>query len=157
VTITKTSNRISVVHWHGQKTKVRKLSGHWLCLRTYDCKQTNRVLAKKLEQPDRMPVLNVSALVMVKIGTVTQWITILDGPLLDSTSDCGKCNTLFLLCLYLSQGENSYHMIPYHYPRRNSMIWGENTFIKYQKHHHHGGAIQCYSSMAMVNYPIPSW
>ena len=70
VTITKTSNRISVVHCHGQKTKVRKLSGHWLCLRTYDCKQTNRVLAKKLEQPDRMPVLNVSALVMVKIDTL---------------------------------------------------------------------------------------
>ncbi len=31
----------------------------------------NRVLAEKLQQPDRMPVLNASALVMVKIDTVT--------------------------------------------------------------------------------------
>jgi hypothetical protein len=44
VTITKTSNKISVVHWqwHGQKTKARKLSGRWLCLRTYDYKQTKQ-------------------------------------------------------------------------------------------------------------------
>ncbi len=44
VTITKTSNRISVVHWHwhGQKTEVKKLSGRWLCLRTYDYKQTKQ-------------------------------------------------------------------------------------------------------------------
>ncbi len=64
--------------------------------------------------------------------------------------------TFFLLCLYLSWGENSYPMIPYHYPHKNSTIWGENTLIKHQKHHKHGGAVQCYMGMAMVNYPIPS-
>jgi hypothetical protein len=34
-----------------------------------------------------------------------QWIVILDGPLLDSTSDYSKCNILFLQCLYLLRGE----------------------------------------------------
>ncbi len=46
------------------------------------------------------------------------WISILDDPLLDSMSDYSKCNILILLYLYLLQGENSYPMIPYHYPHR---------------------------------------
>jgi hypothetical protein len=79
------------------------------------------------------------------------WIVILYGPLLNSTSNYSKCNILFLLCLNSLRDENSYPMIPYHYRRRNSTIWGENTLIKHQKHHHHGGAVWCYSGMAMVN------
>jgi hypothetical protein len=51
--------------------------------------------------------------------------------LLDSTSDYSKCDILFLLCLNLSQCENSYPTIPYHYRHRNSTILGENTLIKH--------------------------
>ncbi len=58
------------------------------------------------------------------------WIVVLNVPLLDSMSDYSKCNILFLVCLYLSQGENSYPTILYHYPHGNSTIWGENTRIK---------------------------
>jgi hypothetical protein len=59
------------------------------------------------------------------------WIRILDGPLLDSAKDYGKCNILFLQFLYLSQflcvGIVQFDEIPL-----SSNI---------QKEHHHGGAI----------------
>ncbi len=61
-----------------------------------------------------------------------RWMAILDRPLLDSTSDCRKYNILFLLSMYVLQGENSYPMIPCHYPRRKSTICRENTLIKHQ-------------------------
>ncbi len=60
----------------------------------------------------------------------TWWIVILDGPLLDSMSDYGKCNNISLLFLYLSQflfiGIVQFEEIPL-----SSNI---------QKEHHHGGA-----------------
>jgi hypothetical protein len=71
----------------------------------------------------------------------------LDGPLLDSTSDYGKYNILFLIFLYLSQffcvGIVQFEEIPL-----SSNI---------QKEHHHGGAIWQSSSMAIANQPIPLW
>ncbi len=39
---------------------------------------------------------------------------------------------------------------------RNKQFEGESTLIKHQKHHHYGGAVRRYSSMAMANLPITS-
>ncbi len=95
--------------------------------------------------------IEMSILTFLTPRSLARWIVILDGPLLDSTSDYSKCNILFLLCLYLSQGETPYPMILYHYRQKNSTNWGENTLIKHQKHHHHGGAVWHYSGMAVAN------
>ncbi len=63
------------------------------------------------------------------------WINFLDNPILPTTSNYSECNIIFLLRLYLLQGENSYPTISDHY-----LEW-KTPSSNNQQTHHYGGAI----------------